>query len=94
MMRRALPRNIAGLRPPGDYFGVGKYMFRATGEFRPPLKGEWYLSGAIVEAYLAPNDLSTEYWIAVPVEVERRPCAACGGTGRAVREVPTKGVRS
>jgi hypothetical protein len=30
----------------------------ATGEFRPPLKGEWYLSGAIVEAYMAPADQS------------------------------------
>ena len=28
-----------------------------TGEFRPPRKGEWYLSGAVVEAYKAPNDL-------------------------------------
>ncbi len=29
---------------------------RATGEFRPPRKGEWYLSGAEVVAYYAPND--------------------------------------
>jgi hypothetical protein len=35
-----------------------------TGEKRPPRKGEWYLSGAIIEAYLAPNDLSTPYHIA------------------------------
>ncbi len=38
--------------------------YRTTGEFRPPKKGEYYLSGAIVEAYRAPNDLSTPYWIA------------------------------
>lgn len=25
-------------------------------EFREPKKGEWYLSGSIVEAYRAPND--------------------------------------
>jgi hypothetical protein len=36
----------------------------ATGEFRPPHAGEWYLSGAIVQAYRAPNDLSTPYHIA------------------------------
>jgi len=34
-----------------------------TGEKRTPLRGEWYLSGAIPEGYMAPNDLSTEYHI-------------------------------
>ncbi len=42
-----------------------------TGEFRPPKKGEWYLSGAVVEAYRAPNDLSTPYYIARIVWVEK-----------------------
>lgn len=37
---------------------------KATGEKRPPLKGEWYLSGAIIEAYQAPNDLTTPFHIA------------------------------
>lgn len=37
---------------------------RATGEFRRPRKGEWYLSGAILEAYRAPSDLSAEFHIA------------------------------
>lgn len=41
---------------------------RATGEKRPPRKGEWYLSGAQVEAYRAPNDLSTPHHIAEIVE--------------------------
>ena len=40
-----------------------------TGEFRPPRKGELYLSGAIVEAWRAPNDLSTAYLIARPLPV-------------------------
>lgn len=40
--------------------------FKATGEFRAPLRGEYYLSGAIIAAYRAPNDLTTEYWIAKP----------------------------
>ena len=36
----------------------------ATGENRPPMAGEWFLSGAIVEAYRARADLSTVYPIA------------------------------
>jgi hypothetical protein len=35
-----------------------------TGEHRAPRAGEWHLSGAIVAAYRAPNDLSTAYHIA------------------------------
>lgn len=35
-----------------------------TGEKRPPRRGEWYLSGAIVGAYRAHSDLSTEFHIA------------------------------
>ncbi|MFX8660936.1 hypothetical protein ABTM16_20025, partial [Acinetobacter baumannii] len=31
----------------------------ATDEFRPPKQGEFYLSGAEIEAYRAPRDLST-----------------------------------
>jgi len=41
-----------------------------TGEKRCPKKGEWYLSGSYVEAYLAPNDLTTEYHIAVLVKTK------------------------
>lgn len=37
---------------------------RWTGEKRQPKQGEWYLSGAIVEAYRAPNDLSSSFHIA------------------------------
>ena len=36
----------------------------SSGEKRPPRAGEWYLSGAIVEAYRAPNDLAAAYHIA------------------------------
>ncbi len=52
--------------------------FIKTKEFRAPKKGEWFLSGAIVEAYKAPSDLSSAYWIAkrvlarpVPAHYER-----------------------
>ena len=34
--------------------------------FRPPNKGEWYLSGAIVEAYRAPSDLSVSFHVVEP----------------------------
>lgn len=38
------------------------YFYTVVGK-RAPKKGEWYLSGAIVEAYQAPNDLTDEYTI-------------------------------
>jgi hypothetical protein len=38
-------------------------MASPTGEFRPPRKGEWYLSGAIIEAYQAKADMSDPYVI-------------------------------
>jgi hypothetical protein len=43
-----------------------------TGEKRPPRKGEWYLSGSIVEAYRAPNDYlpTMSYHIARLVKVK------------------------
>jgi len=42
----------------------GAAFYEATGEYREPRQGEYYLSGAMVQAYRAPNDLSTRYWIA------------------------------
>lgn len=36
---------------------------RATAEFRPPRKDEWFLSGSIVEGYRAYNDMTTPYRI-------------------------------
>ena len=32
-----------------------------TREYRRPKKGEWYLSGAVPQAWRAPNDLKTEF---------------------------------
>lgn len=43
-------------------FAARRFYYRIIGK-RAPKKGEWYLSGAIVEAYQAPNDLTTEYTI-------------------------------
>lgn len=36
-------------------------------DFRPPKKGEYFLSGAVVSAYLAASDFATPYWIAEPI---------------------------
>lgn len=37
---------------------------KLTGEFRKPVKGEYFLSGAIPEVYQAQNNMSVEYMIA------------------------------
>lgn len=61
-------------KPTGSYFGeyTGRRLrgrsYQATGEFRAPKQGEYYLSGAIVTAYRAAQDLSTAYWIAVDTD--------------------------
>lgn len=46
---------------------------RWTGERRAPKKDEWYLSGAVIEAYCAPNDLTMEFHIAELVETRQGP---------------------
>ena len=50
------------------------YYVRATltGEKRAPAKGEWYLSGARPMAYMAPNDLSTEFMICRLVVIRQK----------------------
>ena len=60
-----------------DKFGVRhapKLHIRAirTGEFRPPVKGEWYLSGACAEAWKTRGNLETPYHILRLVRVENR----------------------
>jgi hypothetical protein len=44
----------------------------STGEYRPPKKGEWYISGAIAEGYETPNDLpdTMKFWIGKLVKVK------------------------
>lgn len=43
-----------------------------NGEYRPPLKGEWYLSGAAIKAYRAFDDLINPYHIARIVRVHEK----------------------
>lgn len=49
--------------------GASRFGSVKTGEFRTPKRGEWYLSGAIPQAYKAPNDLTTPYHILKLVRV-------------------------
>lgn len=65
---------------PGENQFKPNIRYVGTGEYRNPLKGEYFLSGSVVTAYLAPNDLSTPYWIAKPVEMKQ--CHCCKGTGK------------
>ena len=44
-------------------------MAKMTGEKRQVKAGEWYLSGAIIEAYQAKNDLTSVFHIARLVRV-------------------------
>lgn len=46
------------------------HRIESTGEHRCPKKGEWYISGAIAEGYLAPSDLDFPYDIGVLVKVK------------------------
>jgi len=48
-----------------------RFFYRELGR-RCPRKGEWYLSGAIVEAYQAPSDLSTEFMVVEKTRAARR----------------------
>lgn len=45
----------------GDFVNVGAVL---TGEKRPPKAGEWFISGAIPEAYRMPNDSTQAHHIA------------------------------
>jgi len=57
--------------PLADYHSMANRAIR-TGDFRKPKKGEWFLSGAIPEAYKAPNDLSVAYYIMRPVKAKTK----------------------
>lgn len=65
--------NLVDLYRLADTFGASKgYAAVWRGEYRNPKKGEWYLSGAVIEAYRAPNNLSSAYPIAAIVTIERQ----------------------
>lgn len=67
------PIVFEGLKAPPGHAPChnGALCFYERGDFRPPLKGEWFLSGAIVQAYRAPNDLGQAFRIVRPVSFVR-----------------------
>ena len=48
----------------GDSSLISPQFFYEVIDFRAPKAGEWYISGAIPQAYQAPNDLGIEFLIA------------------------------
>jgi len=44
-------------------YNDGSYAIN-TKQYRTPKKGEYYISGAVPMAYIAPNDLSQNFYIA------------------------------
>lgn len=58
---------LADPPPNGD-----KSIYAIRHDFRVPKKGEWYLSGAIPEAYQAKGDLSSPYHVVRLVRIETR----------------------
>ena len=47
----------------GSYAHIGDHYTYDVVDFRPPLKGEFYLSGAEPQAYQAANNLSTPFLV-------------------------------
>lgn len=65
---------IQRIYAPLPSLGMGVNGVHAQWDGKParcPKQGEWYLSGAIIEAYRAPNDLSTPYPIALLVRTKK-----------------------
>ena len=54
----------------GEKFSLNKFRAVKIGQYRPPMEGEWYLSGAIPEAYRALNDYSAPFHILEIVRVK------------------------
>jgi len=52
-------------------------LFVISGQFRCPLKGEYYLSGAIPQVYRSPNDLPTKYHIMREALTGDSHCLVC-----------------
>lgn len=59
--------------------------FVATGEYRPPTAGEYFISGAIPEVYEARHPLTTAYHLARPATPEETRCPLCDTERRIAR---------
>ncbi len=80
-------------REPVQFEGLGMCYYTKIGK-RCPLKGEYYLSGAIPEAYRAPNDLMTEYWVVAPINYARKQQGWERGSAVQVTEVARAAAQS
>lgn len=58
------------LFPIADAYRYPGYMVQYTGEKRAPRINEWFLSGAVIEGYLASHNMSVAYHIAKRVKVK------------------------
>lgn len=67
----------SGVEIPLPDGGKARIMAVYANEKRPPRAGEWYLSGAIVNAYRAPNDLSSSHHIAKLTIVKTTTVTTC-----------------
>ena len=71
------------LVPSGLYrssFPRDRYRYRASGEFRPPLRGEYYLWGKVPTVWqMLSKGCTTSYWIVR--QVATAECPFCAGTG-------------
>lgn len=75
MARMAFP--IGTLFPLADLKHLARdHRIESTGEFRPPKRDEWYLSGAIPEGYKAIGDYENPHWIGRLVKVRIRAAQA------------------
>lgn len=53
----------------GERAGDGARSAQFTGEVRPPKKGEYFLSGAMIEAYRAVSDMADPRPIGLPIVI-------------------------
>jgi len=61
--------------PMGDYPALGRNVYVRYLGYRAPRAGEYYLSGAIVEVWRAPNDLEQAFHVVRPTHYARRVSA-------------------
>lgn len=65
-LKTKLPDKVTFVEYGNDSLGLLKPKPFKTVGFRKPLKDEYYLSGSMIKAYKAKNDMSSEYIIVVP----------------------------
>ena len=58
---------------PIDFEGLKERQWCRVVGFRCPRKGEWYLSGAAVEAYKVHNALGDPYFVVEPIPQQKPP---------------------